>query len=177
MVAVVPRGFASATPGSARRNTEAPVASGPRNRAVHALAVGERRKGTATAGELTHASGQKVPIPFLRVVMLTHNGPNLLGQQFPLPGPALVGVARAPVRIVPRGRGPVGDQCLGLLVPGPHLGHRQRPGAQVEAPHVRGQAAHLLLARADHLLEIPEARLDGSVMMPSKVELGRAGPQ
>jgi hypothetical protein len=44
----------------------------------------------------------------------------------------------------------------------------------MEAPDVRRHPAHLLLTGPGDLPEIPEARFDGSGMMPSKVELGRA---
>src|SRR5262245_49382656 len=50
-------------------------------------------------------------------------------------------------------------QLLVLAAPGPCLGHRERPQADVERPDVRPDEPHLLLARPDDLLALAEGDL------------------
>src|SRR5512143_1308966 len=97
---------------------------------------------------------------------------NLLRQQLATPRPPLVRVARAPVRVVPRRVGSV-YQLLLRPAPGPGLGERERPEADVEGTEVRPHEPHLLLARPDDLLAIAEGRLQGEPVGHRRADLGR----
>src|SRR4051794_28213193 len=85
-------------------------------------------------------------------------------------------MTRPPRLVVPRGRTPVPDQVRHGSVPRLRLGHRERPPAHAERPDARPRPADLLPTRADDVLEVSERDLDGSAIMPPKVELGAGRP-
>src|SRR5690348_14771860 len=80
---------------------------------------------------------------------------DFLAQQGTAPGETLVRVARPARRAVPR-RGRAVHQPLLLAAPGPRLGQRVRPQADVERPDARPDEPHLLLAGTDDLLALAE---------------------
>src|SRR5262245_66338056 len=70
-------------------------------------------------------------------------------------------MARPPQVVVPRAGRPVGYQPGLIPPPGPPLGQRERPQAQVERSYVRPVEPGLLLTRPYYLLAVAEGGFQG----------------
>src|SRR5262249_56504496 len=83
-------------------------------------------------------------------------------------------MTRPPRFIIPRGGPAVSHQPPLAPAPGPPLGHRERPQADVERPHAGPHEPYLLLPRAHDLLAIPERGLQGEPIGHAPEDVGHA---
>src|SRR5262249_54713616 len=83
-------------------------------------------------------------------------------------------MARPPWLGIPWVATAASTQPLRTPGPGPRLGHRERPKADMERPHACPHEPDLLLPRADHLLAIPECGLQGEPVGHAPKDVGHA---